>query len=45
MKLFKRNQPGLRPDAGIPPSRTPIFVRLAAELPLPSWDDFEEVAA
>ncbi|MBM4482280.1 hypothetical protein [Prescottella equi] len=47
MKLFNRNRPVTPVDvlAPIAPSDTPIFARLAAESPLPSWDDAEQVAA
>lgn len=47
MKLFNRNRPVTPVDvlAPIAPPDTPIFARLAAESPLPSWDDAEQVAA
>ncbi|NKR24052.1 hypothetical protein GS479_24490 [Rhodococcus hoagii] len=47
MKLFNRNRPASPLDvlATVPPSVTPIFARLAVEMPLPSWDDTEAVAA
>ncbi|NKT41767.1 hypothetical protein GS676_02650 [Rhodococcus hoagii] len=47
MKLFNRNRPVTPVGvlAPIAPSDTPIFARLAAESPLPPWDDAEAVAA
>lgn len=45
--LRRRNRPASPLDVlgPIAPSDTPIFARLAAESPLPSWDDAEQVAA
>ncbi|RDI13496.1 hypothetical protein DEU38_13471 [Rhodococcus sp. AG1013] len=47
MKLFNRTRPVTPVDvlAPVAPSDTPIFARLAAESPLPTWDDAEAVAA
>ncbi|NKS10127.1 hypothetical protein GS580_03070, partial [Rhodococcus hoagii] len=46
LALFNRNRPVTPVDvlAPIAPSDTPIFARLAAESPLPSWDDVKAVA-
>ncbi|WP_157664958.1 hypothetical protein [Prescottella equi] len=42
MKLFNRNRPATPLDvlATVPPSATPIFARLAVEIPLPDWSDY-----
>lgn len=40
MKFFKRKKPLV-----VPSSDTPVFARLAVEMPLPAWDDVEQVAA